>query len=151
MAVRPALAPLAGAAEGSVALAHQHERCAPSTRFRRSSLTPRASTRSIRQLERDNAKLLQRLTLLLHQGGWCDAVAPTAADARKWRHKYMVELLRRASLERRNMQLTRQASRLSLQSAGAAPPLLGEAWEDPGELHELRLTHRPRLAHLDLA
>jgi hypothetical protein len=96
--------------------------------------------------------------LLLHQGGWRAAAAPTAADARKWRHKYMVELLRRASLERRNMQLARQASRLSPHDVAVPPaevrPLLWDPWEDPGELHELTLPRalaRPRLAHLDLA
>ena len=82
----------------------------------------------------------------------------TAAAARKWRHKYMVELLRRASLERRNMQLARQASRLSPHDVAVPPaevrPLLWDPWEDPGELHELTLPRalaRPRLAHLDLA
>ena len=144
----------------SGAISHTQRLPLASARVRPRFLTPCTArfTRSIRQLERENAKLLQRLTLLLHQGGWRAAAAPTAADARKWRHKYMVELLRRASLERRNMQLARQASRLSPHDVAVPPaevrPLLWDPWDDPGELHELTLPRalaRPRLAHLDLA
>ena len=82
----------------SGAISHTQRLPLASARVRPRFLTPCTArfTRSIRQLERENAKLLQRLTLLLHQGGWRAAAAPTAADARKWRHKYMVEP-RRAS------------------------------------------------------
>ena len=69
----------------SGAISHTQRLPLASARVRPRFLTPCTArfTRSIRQLERENAKLLQRLTLLLHQGGWRAAAAPTAADARK--------------------------------------------------------------------
>ena len=67
----------------------------------------------IRQLEMENGRLLMRLSLLLKQ-----THLDGTHDGRKWRHKYMVELLRRASLERRNEQLARRLQQLEA-SAGA--------------------------------
>jgi len=109
----------------------------------------------IRQLEMENGRLLMRLSLLLKQ-----THLDGTHDGRKWRHKYMVELLRRASLERRNEQLARRLQQLEA-SAGAQErqPLreLPEAWEEPGELVELlpsacsEMWELHRLQHLDLA
>ena len=109
----------------------------------------------IRQLELENGRLLMRLSLLLKQ-----THLDGTHDGRKWRHKYMVELLRRASLERRNEQLARRLQQLEA-SAGAQerqlPRELPEAWAEPGELVELlpsacsEMWELHRLQHLDLA
>ena len=74
--------------------------------------------------------------------------------------RYMVELLKRASLERRNEQLARRLQQLEA-SAGAqdCQPRreMPEAWVEPGELVELlpsacsEMWELHRLQHLDLA
>jgi len=72
----------------------------------------------------------------------------------------MVELLRRASLERRNEQLARRLQQLEPSTGaqgGKQLRELPEAWEDPGELVELlpsacsEMWELHRLQHLDLA
>ena len=75
------------------------------------------------------------------------------------RARYMVELLRRASLERRNEQLARRVQHLEASGAQGRQPShdLPEPWEAPGELVELlpsacsEMWELHRLQHLDLA
>jgi len=108
-------------------------------------------------LEKENARLAQRLSLLLDQL----KEGVRTSDSRKWRHKYMVEVLRRSSLERRNGHLRRQLYRMQgeyLQqtaavTGGCDPLPLFEAWDNVSDMDvplSPRQIHLRRLGYLAL-
>lgn len=108
-------------------------------------------------LETENARLVQRLSSLIEQV----KAGMRSTDSRKWRHKYMVEVLRRSSLERRNGQLRRQLLRMqgdcvrqvAVRNESCSSALQSESWDGASELDapcSPRRAHLDRLAYLGL-
>ena len=55
---------------------------------------------------RHQTRALSNQTRALSNQTWALSTAGAGGEKQKWRHKYMVELLRRSSLERRNEQVS---------------------------------------------